>query len=863
MKQILIIVLLIISFMLKAQSITSWTEENSTLGLGYPVPIPVETAEPFDGFRTYNALLMKHQSMALNNDNISGHIVGKTVDNRDIWAYVLSDDNNITKYGVKEGAMLVNGNIHAREWQSPEVLTGIMELLDSNSQDHSLHQYLLENTSIVALPVNNVDGLLQTQRFPAQNWYSGQVGPRDGRMRRKNMRNVDEDLFSQADFLLGVDLNRNNSPYWATSSSSSANVSSIVYHGLSSESEPETQARLVAAELVDSEQVRVYTDVHSFTKVHFSVRTNNANRNTLQASLLSDFTSHHRAFPAAKNYVDSPSGPGGGIGSTDEYFAETYQVPSWTLEIEPSNSGGVEYGGFGNNNHDGFILPESQIKRVREQLAQTFMVVWYGQAGPPSITQFKIIENESKTVFYDARWDIQADGTRMLVENIVDNLIAGGKYSLIIGFDKPMRTRDEQGKIQHLQGQSGFTLEPNIESAIAGEAVVFSNGQWLNEKSSDVISYQYYQDDTYTVDFTVPEDIVVVESSMLSFAINVSDMVGQKLDANPESVVSWTNGQWQNYEDDNGASSITGGTDSHYSVSVGLSSIHSFEPVLQPTGLYFDPNRDGEGFSYELLGGIEGPLWVQWFTYDDQGKQRWYSGVGMYEANRIIVNTLTQASGGVFGEDFDASLISFDPFGSLEIIFSGGEPLDPPIGFHTQTRTAKVVFTDLEGKKLKTNMVQLSYVLGALSNQNLIFPAEVVENPLALITGSWYDPTRSGEGYVIEILEKGTAILLWYTYDLQGNHMWLIDSSGVITENGNDITLDFNNVLVTNGGVFGEDFNPDEVNKVPWGELHFQLNCLGDGTVDYSSNISEIGSGQYNVTRLTRPLIFPFSCQMN
>ncbi len=863
MKQILAIVLLIVSSVLLAQSITSWTEESGTLGLGYPVPIPVDTPEPFDGFRTYNALLMKHQSMALNNDYITGHVVGQTVYERDIWAYVLSDDNDLTKYGVKEGAMLVNGNIHAREWQSPEVLTGIIELLDANSQDNSLHQYLLENTAIVTLPVNNVDGLLQTQRFPTQNWYSGQVGPRDGRMRRKNMQNVDEDLFSQADFLLGVDLNRNNSPYWATSNNSSANVSSIVYHGVSSESEPETQARLAAADLVEASQVRVYTDVHSFSKVHFSVLTNNLNRNTLQEDLLKDFTKHHQKFPASKIYVDMPSGPGAGIGSTDEYYAEIYQVPSWTLEVEPGNGGGSEYGGSGNNGHDGFILPESQIKRVREQLAQTFMVVWYGQAGPPSITKFRIVDKESKTVFYDARWDIQADGTRVLFENVVDNLIAGREYSLIVGFDKPMRVRDEQGEIQHLQGQSGYSLEPIIESEIAGEPIKFSNGKWLNEKSSDVYSYQYYKDDSYSVNFTVPEDIVVTESSAVNFSINVSDMVGQELDANPGSIVNWSDGQWQNYEDDNDESSIYGGSDSHYSVPIGLSSLHTFKPVLQPTGLYYDPSRNGEGFSYELLGGTEGQLWIQWFTYDNEGEQRWYSGIGMYEANRIIVNTLTQASGGVFGEDFDASLISFEPFGSLEIIFSGGEPIEPPIGFHTQTRTAKVVFTDLEGKKLKTNMIQLSYVLGALSNQNLIFPAEVVENPKALITGSWYNPTRSGEGYIIEILENGTAILLWYTYDLQGNHMWLIDSSGVITENGNDITLDFNNVLVTNGGVFGEDFNPDEVNRVPWGELHFQLNCLGDGTVDYSSSIAEIGSGQYNITRLTRPLIFPFSCQMN
>ena len=81
----------------QSQSITSWTEQNGTLGLGYPVPIPVDTPEPFDGFRTYDGLFAKHQSMAMNNEYITGHIVGQTHYDREIWAYLLSDADNTTK----------------------------------------------------------------------------------------------------------------------------------------------------------------------------------------------------------------------------------------------------------------------------------------------------------------------------------------------------------------------------------------------------------------------------------------------------------------------------------------------------------------------------------------------------------------------------------------------------------------------------------------------------------------------------------------------------------------------------------------------------------------------------------------------
>ena len=64
---------------------------------------------------------------------------------------------------------------------------------------------------------------------------------------------------------------------------------------------------------------------------------------------------------------------------------------SYFLEIEPED-GGVDYGGTGENGHDGFILPESEIRRVREQLAESFTTVYYRQAGPPHIQSVRIFD---------------------------------------------------------------------------------------------------------------------------------------------------------------------------------------------------------------------------------------------------------------------------------------------------------------------------------------------------------------------------------------------------------------------------------------------------------------------------------------
>ncbi len=254
-------------------------------------------------------------------------------------------------------------------------------------------------------------------------------------------------------------------------------------------------------------------------------------------------------------------------------------------------------------------------------------------------------------------------------------------------------------------------------------------------------------------------------------------------------------------------------------------------------------------------------VWIQWFTYDDQGRQKWYYGLGEYHQNVIKVNELKESTGGQFGADFDAANIGSQIFGSLEIVFSGGEASDNPMGFADVTRTAQVLFTDNKGKKLKTNLHQLSIVKGALNSPvNILVP---IEEPLGLITGSWYNPERSGEGYIIEILEDGRAILIWYTYDVDGQLMWLLDSSGEIIQEGNEITLNFNHVIVTNGGKFGNQFNPDDVMRNDWGEVHFQLNCEGVGQVNYSSILDGFGQGQHEIVKLTQPFVLPYACLSN
>ena len=138
----MLLLLLMFCFSLSATELT-YTEDDSSdpnfRALGYPVPIPVASQTPVAGFREYQSLFARHQDIALSSAFISGQIIGQSVNGEDIWAYLLSDNDNETSEGkILEGSFLQNGGIHAREWQTPEVLTAILERFFDNQTDQGL-----------------------------------------------------------------------------------------------------------------------------------------------------------------------------------------------------------------------------------------------------------------------------------------------------------------------------------------------------------------------------------------------------------------------------------------------------------------------------------------------------------------------------------------------------------------------------------------------------------------------------------------------------------------------------------------------------------------------------------------------------
>jgi hypothetical protein len=98
------------------------------------------------------------------------------------------------------------------------------------------------------------------------------------------------------------------------------------------------------------------------------------------------------------------------------------------------------------------------------------------------------------------------------------------------------------------------------------------------------------------------------------------------------------------------------------------------------------------------------------------------------------------------------------------------------------------------------------------------------------LSAHWYSPERAGEGLVLEILDQESALLYWFTYDEAGNQRWMLDVGEI---SGNEIV--FPELIVTRGGRFGPDFDPDEVELEIVGSASLSFTDCDHGEFTYSA----------------------------
>ncbi len=115
-------------------------------------------------------------------------------------------------------------------------------------------------------------------------------------------------------------------------------------------------------------------------------------------------------------------------------------------------------------------------------------------------------------------------------------------------------------------------------------------------------------------------------------------------------------------------------------------------------------------------------------------------------------------------------------------------------------------------------------------------------------TGGWYDPDKSGQGFLIEIIKSNDqkkALSTWFTFDTNGNQYWLTGVGEIENQ-----SIHFEMVLAE-GGKFGNLHNSAEVTRTLWGSVDFTFTDCNHGTVSWSPVIGGFSSGSMPVVRNT------------
>jgi hypothetical protein len=258
------------------------------------------------------------------------------------------------------------------------------------------------------------------------------------------------------------------------------------------------------------------------------------------------------------------------------------------------------------------------------------------------------------------------------------------------------------------------------------------------------------------------------------------------------------------------------------------------------SGSWYSPERSGEGFTMQILD--NGSVLALWFTYPPAGaagEQAWIiASGGRIEGDRIRFAQAVTTRGPRFGPAFDPALVQMIPWGTLDFRFTACNEAEidyagPPAWGSGSRRLARLTaLSELEctGKRQVT-------VRGARAIEGL-----------GSRSGMWFDPAHNGEGWTIEELPDGRAVVYWFTYNDRGEQAWTIGTGSTA---GGRITIDQN--LLPVGTRFGSAFNPAQVELRAWGQFEFEFESCGEATLRYGSSLPAFGSGTLKPVRLTRP----------
>jgi len=215
------------------------------------------------------------------------------------------------------------------------------------------------------------------------------------------------------------------------------------------------------------------------------------------------------------------------------------------------------------------------------------------------------------------------------------------------------------------------------------------------------------------------------------------------------------------------------------------------------TGSWFEPATSGQGFEIEFYPDLiaAGTALVQgaWFTFDNApaggaDRQRWYTFNGNAQSGQPSATvTIYQNTGGNFAAP---------PITNPVVVGTG------TLAFtQCQSGTFTYAFSDGSGR---SGTIPLSRIT---PNVTCTANAAPATNADFALSGNWFDPATSGQGFVFEINPLApVAFFAWYTYSPTGQmagaagQRWFT-GQGNFASGARAITL---TLFETTGGVFDQ-----------------------------------------------------------
>ncbi len=159
-------------------------------------------------------------------------------------------------------------------------------------------------------------------------------------------------------------------------------------------------------------------------------------------------------------------------------------------------------------------------------------------------------------------------------------------------------------------------------------------------------------------------------------------------------------------------------------------------------------------------------------------------------------------------------------------------PLDPFFDFNTGAVSHVVLVAGYsEGAQGVTRIGALS-TTGPIGDGPDKEPPDNPDDPppdeqlIDFVSGTYFNPDRSGEGCQVTLEGDGVTIILTCYLFLDGAQAWII---GVGTLSNGQVIFD---MTLTSGADFGNDFDPDDVMRTPWGTAIMSWSGCNDASIE-------------------------------